>query len=141
MGIVGDPGLGKSRLVSEFSAFADREGADVVVARCEAHTTTLAFRALSRMLRAMFGVEGLSDADARECTTAQYKGLLTAHSPDAQILFEAMGVAESGADPLQVSIDGRRRRLVRDDGPGCARALYSDGLRARGRALDRRTER
>jgi adenylate cyclase len=112
VGIVGDPGLGKSRLASEFSTFADREGANVVVARCEAHTTTLAFRALSRMLRAMFGVEGLSNADAREYTVAQDTGLLRAHSPDAQILFEAMGIAESGADPLQVSIDGRRRRLV-----------------------------
>ena len=112
VGIVGSPGLGKSRLVSEFSAFAERQGADVVVARCEAHTTSLAFRALSRMLRAMFGVEGLSDAEAREYTVAQYRGLLTAPSPDAQILFEAMGIAESGSDPLQVSIDGRRRRLV-----------------------------
>jgi adenylate cyclase len=110
--IVGDPGLGKSRLVAEFAAIAMREGADIVIARCEAHTTTLAFRALSRILRAMFGVEGLSDADAREFTVAQYKGLLTAQSPDAQILFEAMGIAESGAEPLQVSIDGRRRRLV-----------------------------
>ena len=112
VGIVGDPGLGKSRLISEFTAIAAHEGADVVVARCEAHTTTLAFRALSRMLRALFGVEGLSDADAREYTAAQCAGQLTQDSPDAQILFEAMGVAKSGAEPLQVSIDGRRRRLV-----------------------------
>lgn len=110
--IVGDPGLGKSRLVTEFTAIAAREGAEVVIARCEAHTTTLAFRALSRMLRAMFGVEGLSDSDAREFTAAQYNGLLPVQSPDAQILFEAMGIAESGAEPLAVRIDGRRRRLV-----------------------------
>jgi adenylate cyclase len=112
VGIVGDPGLGKSRLVSEFSSFAIREGADIAIARCEAHTTTLAFRALSRLLRAMFGVEGLSDHDARAYTAAQYNGLLAAHSPDAQILYEAMGIAESGVEPLQVNIDGRRRRLV-----------------------------
>ncbi len=74
VGIVGDPGLGKSRLIGEFTAIAAREGADVVVARCESHTTTLAFRALSRMLRAMFGVDGLSDADAREHTAAQCAG-------------------------------------------------------------------
>ncbi|MFI5507502.1 adenylate/guanylate cyclase domain-containing protein [Mycobacterium sp. NPDC051804] len=110
--IIGDPGLGKSRLVAEFTAITAREGADVVIARCEAHTATLAFRSLSRMLRAMFGVEELSDADAREFTAAQYNGLLPAHSPDAQILFEAMGIAESGAELQQVSIDGRRRRLV-----------------------------
>lgn len=110
--IVGDPGLGKSRLVAEFAAIAASEGVDVVIARCEAHTKTLAFRALSRMLRAMFLVEGLSDADARELTAAQYKGFLPPTSPDAQMLFEAMGIADSGAEPLPVAIDGRRRRLV-----------------------------
>ena len=64
VGIVGAPGLGKSRLIQEFTAIAASQNADVVVARCEAHTTTLAFRALSRMLRAMFKVDGLGEADA-----------------------------------------------------------------------------
>ena len=77
VGIVGDPGLGKSRLIGEFTAIAAGRGADIVVARCEAHTTTLAFRALSRLLRAMFKVDGLNDADAREHTMAQCAGLLT----------------------------------------------------------------
>ena len=57
-------------------------------------------------------VDGLSDADAREHTAAQCAGLLTPDSADAQILFEAMGIADSDAPPLQVSVDGRRRRLV-----------------------------
>ena len=112
VGIVGAPGLGKSRLISEFTAIAASQDADIVVARCEAHTTTLAFRALSRLLRAMFKVEGLSDAEAREHTAAQCEGLLTPHSADAQILFEAMGIDDTNAPPLQVSVDGRRRRLV-----------------------------
>ena len=59
VGIVGPPGLGKSRLIGEFTAIAASRGADIVVARCEAHTSTLAFRALSRLLRAMFSVDGL----------------------------------------------------------------------------------
>jgi adenylate cyclase len=102
VGIVGDPGLGKSRLISEFSAVAASRGADVVVARCEAHTTTVAFHALSRLLRAMFEVEGLSDAEAR--TMAQYGGQLTPQPADARILFEAMGIADTNGPPLQVSI-------------------------------------
>jgi adenylate cyclase len=112
IGIVGDPGLGKSRLISEFTAIAASRNADIVAARCEAHTTTVAFRALSRLLRGMFTVEGLSDTDAREHTAAHCEGLLTLHSADAQILFEAMGIADTNALPLQVSVDGRRRRLV-----------------------------
>jgi adenylate cyclase len=112
VGIVGAPGLGKSRLINEFSALAATRGADVVVARCESHTTTLAFRALSRLLRAMFGVDGLGDADARVHTFAQFEGLLPPHSADAQILLDAMGIADSNESPLQVGVDGRRRRLV-----------------------------
>ena len=112
VGIVGAPGLGKSRLIGEFSAIAASQDADIVVARCEAHTTTLAFRALSRLLRAMFKVEGLSDAEAREYTAAHCAGLLAPHSADTQILFEAMGIADTNGPPLRVSVDGRRRRLV-----------------------------
>ena len=112
VGIVGAPGLGKSRLIAEFAAIAARQGAEVVVARCESHTSTLPFRALSRVLRAMFKVDGFSDADARVHTVTQYNGLLEPHSADAQILFDAMAIADANAPPLQVSVDGRRRRLV-----------------------------
>jgi adenylate cyclase len=112
IGIVGAPGLGKSRLIGEFAAIAVRQGVEVVVARCESHTSTLPFRALSRLLRAWFKVDGLSDAEAREHTVTQYNGLLAPDSADAQILFDAMAIADANAPPLQVSVDGRRRRLV-----------------------------
>ncbi len=112
VGIVGPPGLGKSRLLREFTEIAASQGADIVVARCEAHTSTLAFRALSRLLRAMFKVEGLDAEEAREHASAQGSGLLRPHSAEAQILFEAMGIADTTAPHLQVSPDARRRRLI-----------------------------
>ena len=112
VGIVGAPGLGKSRLMSEFTAIAAASDTEVVLARCEAHTNTVAFRALSRFLRAMFKVEGLSATEARDHTAEQCEGRLTPHSADAQILFEAMGIADTSAAQRQVSVDGRRRRLV-----------------------------
>ena len=112
VGIVGDPGLGKSRLTAEFAAIAAGRGAAVVVARCESHTTTIAFRALSRLLRAMFAVHGLDAAEAREHTMAQCAGPLTPHSTDARILFDAMGIDAADGPAPQVSADARRRRLV-----------------------------
>jgi adenylate cyclase len=60
----------------------------------------------------MFAVDGRNDAEARAHTVAQCDGALTSSSADAQILFETMGVADPDAPPLQVSADGRRRRLV-----------------------------
>ena len=45
----------------------------------------------------MFEVEGLSDAEAREFTTAQYGGLLTPDSAGVRILFEAMRIDDPNA--------------------------------------------
>jgi adenylate cyclase len=112
VGVVGAAGLGKTRLIGEFSALAARRGAQIVLARCDAHTTTVAFRALARLLRARFTVDGLSDADARAHVLAQCGGTLSPASSDAQIMFEVMGIGDPDSPPLEVSVDGRRRRLV-----------------------------
>lgn len=110
-GVIGAPGVGKSRLIGEFGAVAARAGADVVVARCEAPTATVAFRALARLLRAVFEVGGLDDAEARAVTAAACDPLALS-ATDAQIVFDAMGIADPDAPPLEDSINGRRRRLV-----------------------------
>jgi adenylate cyclase len=110
--VVGGPGVGKSRLINEFTSTAAGRGADVVGARCEAHTATVAFSALSRLLRAMFDVDRLPEAEARAQTVAQYAGMLTPDSADARILFDAMRIGDAKAPPLQVSVDGHRRRLA-----------------------------
>ncbi|MFA5711541.1 adenylate/guanylate cyclase domain-containing protein [Mycolicibacterium sp.] len=108
VGIIGAPGLGKSRLVDEFVAFAADRGAQIVVARCESHTAAVPFRVLSRMLRALFGVDGLTDDQAAERIACCFGE--NAPSPDdMHILFDAMGIA---APAQEVSVDGRRRRLV-----------------------------
>ncbi|OBF96101.1 adenylyl cyclase [Mycobacterium sp. 852002-51152_SCH6134967] len=111
VGIVGGPGVGKSRLIREFGAVVANEGARVVVARCEAHTTQLAFRAVTRLLRAMFDVEAQSDADARKHILATCAGL-EPDSMDAQILFDAVGISDPKATVLHIGVDGRRRRLA-----------------------------
>lgn len=108
VGVIGEPGLGKSRLVSVFVSGAQRQGARVVVARGEAHASVVAFRMLSSLLRAMFQVDGLSPAAARKRTIAQFAGRLSAQSPNTRMLFEAMGIGDDAVPGTRVAIEGRR---------------------------------
>jgi adenylate cyclase len=111
VGVVGAPGLGKSRLIREFSGWLQTRGADVVVARCEAHTANVPFRALSRMLRAMFRINQLG-GDAALSQVAEQLGDIETDSEDAQILFDLLGIGDSNTATIGVSVDVRRRRLV-----------------------------
>lgn len=112
VGVIGEPGLGKSRLVGVFASDAERRGARVVVARGEAHASVVAFRMLSLVLRGMFQVDGLSPAAARKQTIARLAGRMPAQSPNARMLFEAMGISDDAVPGARVAIEDRRRRLV-----------------------------
>ena len=57
VGVVGPPGIGKSRLVREVAAMAGRRGVEVFTAFCESHTSQVPFHAVARLLRAATGVE------------------------------------------------------------------------------------
>ena len=59
VGVIGSPGIGKSRLVREVSAMAGAGHVDVFTAFCESHTSQVPFHAVARLLRAATGVEGL----------------------------------------------------------------------------------
>ena len=70
VGVVGPPGIGKSRLVQEVSAMASLRGVEVFTAYCESRTNQVPFHAVARLLRAATGVEGLDAQAARtECAT------------------------------------------------------------------------
>ena len=66
VGVVGPPGIGKSRLVREVSAMASFRDVEVFTTFCESHTNQVPFHAVARLLRAAFGVEGLDGQAARD---------------------------------------------------------------------------
>ena len=51
VGVVGPPGIGKSRLVRELSAIASARGVEVFTTSCESHTSQIPFHAVARLLR------------------------------------------------------------------------------------------
>src|SRR5271169_5190441 len=88
VGVVGSPGIGKSRLVREVTALAGRRGVDVFTTFCESHTSQVPFHAVARLLRATTGVGDLDASAARAAVRAQ---LPDADPEDVLLLEDLLG--------------------------------------------------
>ena len=71
MGVVGPPGIGKSRMAREAAALAAGRGVEVVWAFCESHASDIPFHAVTRLLRAATGIAELDGEAARAQVRAQ----------------------------------------------------------------------
>ncbi len=109
VGVVGSPGIGKSRLVREVAAIAGRRNVEVFSTFCESHATDVPFRVVARLLRTVVQVRGLDDQAAR--------GRLRERFPDADqedmlLLDDLLGIADPEAQLPKIDPDARRRRLT-----------------------------
>ena len=109
VGVVGPPGIGKSRLVREVSAMAATRGVEVFTAFCESHTSQVPFHAVARLLRAATGVDGLDGQAARD----RVRDRLPDADPEDLALFDdLLGIADPNAPLPAIDPDARRRRLT-----------------------------
>jgi class 3 adenylate cyclase len=109
VGVVGPPGIGKSRLVRELAAMASDRGVEVFTAFCESHTSQVPFHAIARLLRAATGIEGI-DADAAR---ARIRAQTTDAEPEDLLLFDdLLGIADPETALPRIDPDARRRRLT-----------------------------
>src|SRR6478672_6036911 len=109
VGVVGRPGIGKSRLVREIAAMAGRRGVEVFSAFCESHTSQVPFHAVARLLRAATGVDGLDAVTARVEVRAQVPD---ADPEDLALVVDLLGIADPKTPLPQIDPDARRRRLT-----------------------------
>jgi adenylate cyclase len=109
-GLVGPSGIGKSRLIAETVAAAVRRGIQVFSAYCESHTADVPFSVVSELMRAMFGVDGIGDAESA-------RNLLRARLPDIDdadraMLEDALSIADPAVRLPDIGADARWRRVT-----------------------------
>ena len=110
VGVVGPPGIGKSRLVREVAAMAaTRGGVEVFTAFCESHASQVPFHAVAGLLRAAFGVDDLDAQAARDRVRAQVPDT----DPEDLVLFDdLLGIGDPEATQPRIDPDARRRRMT-----------------------------
>jgi class 3 adenylate cyclase len=109
VGVVGSPGIGKSRLAREVAVMAAARGVDVFTAFCESHTSQVPFHAVARLLRAVTGIKGLDPHAARARIRAQFRDA----EPEDLLLFDdLLGIADPEVELPKIDPDARRRRLT-----------------------------
>jgi hypothetical protein len=109
VGVVGPPGIGKSRLTREVAAMARRRGVEVFTTFCESHTNQVPFHAVARLLRAAIGVEGLDGQTARDRVRDRVPD---ADPEDVLLLHDLLGIADPEVELPKIDPDARRRRLT-----------------------------
>ena len=109
VGVVGSPGVGKSRMVREVAAMAAARGVEVFTAFCESHASDIPFYVVARLLRAAFRVADLDASAAR----AQVRAEIPGADPEDLLLFDdLLGIADPEVELPKIDPDARRRRLT-----------------------------
>jgi class 3 adenylate cyclase len=108
VGVMGPPGIGKSRLVREVAAMAHQRRVEVFSAFCESHASQVPFHAAARLLRAATGVGGMDAEVARH----RVRERMSDADPEDLLLFDdLLGIDDPDAVMPQIDPDARRRRL------------------------------
>ncbi|OBI47060.1 adenylate/guanylate cyclase domain-containing protein [Mycobacterium sp. E796] len=107
--VVGPVGIGKSRVVDEIVAVAIPRLIRVFSTYCESHTGEVPFLVVERLMRAAFGVEDMSDHEARALLRDRVPA---ADHADQVLLEDTLGIRDPDDELPDIAPDARRRRLT-----------------------------
>lgn len=125
IGIVGEPGVGKSRLVHEFAAGCAARGVPVTSTAAVAHGRHVPLLPLLALYRSYFAIGELDAPQiARERIEATMLALDPAFADDLPLLFDLLGVPDPERPLRRMTRAARQRRLL---------GLVARGVEARSR--------
>jgi class 3 adenylate cyclase/tetratricopeptide (TPR) repeat protein len=112
IGVVAEPGVGKSRLYHEFAERTRTSGVEVFEAQAQSHGREIPFMPVLQMLRAYFGI---ADADPERIVREKIAGRALLLDPrfadDLPFLFDFLGVPDPDRPLPQLSPEVRQRTL------------------------------
>jgi class 3 adenylate cyclase/tetratricopeptide (TPR) repeat protein len=112
VGIVAEPGIGKSRLCHEFAERCRERGIEVFECQAQAHARSIPFIPVLQMLRSYFGiVDGDPERIVREKIAGRTLLLDPAFAEELPLLFDFLGVPDPERPLPQLSAEARHRAL------------------------------
>jgi class 3 adenylate cyclase/tetratricopeptide (TPR) repeat protein len=112
VGLIADPGVGKSRICHEFVQRCHEEGVEVFQAQAQAHGQAVPFMPVLQMLRSFFGIgEREPEQLAREKIAGRALLLDPDFSDDLPLLFDFLGVTDPDRPLPQINAEARQRAL------------------------------
>jgi class 3 adenylate cyclase/tetratricopeptide (TPR) repeat protein len=113
VGVVGEPGVGKSRVCAELAARCRERGIAVFETGAHAHTSAVPFQGVLEMLRSFFGIaQRDADEPARERVAERllsFDGQLAGELP---LLLDFLGIPDPERPAETMSAEARQRRLL-----------------------------
>jgi adenylate cyclase len=112
VGLVAEPGVGKSRLSHEFAQRCRADGVEVFEAQAQAHGQAIPFMPVLQMLRSFFGIgEREPEQLAREKIAGRALLLDPGFNDDLPLMFDFLGVPDPDRPVPQMSPEARQRAL------------------------------
>ncbi len=112
VGLVGEAGIGKSRLCFEFADSCRRRGIRVVEARVLAHGRATPFQPVLALLRDILGVQPDESADVSRHRVAERLAALSGSEPVLHVLLEFLGLADPTRPAVKADPKTRKMQLL-----------------------------
>src|SRR4029077_1376492 len=113
VGVVGEAGVGKSRLCHEFVERCRRRGIPVYEAQGQAHGREIPFLPVLQMMRSYFGItESDSDQQARERIAGRVLLLDASFAESLPLLFDFLAVPDPQRPAPHMDPEARQRALL-----------------------------